>query len=65
MVSEKMRIKEIVDDDDEDDDADDDADGCRIKPIALGLSAGGLKSYLRLLFCRPNFNLMNDSITLK
>ena len=39
MVSEKM-INEIVDDEDEDDE---DADGRRIIPIALGLSAGGLK----------------------
>ena len=30
-------------DDDDDDDDDDDEDGRRIIPIALGLSAGGLK----------------------
>ena len=40
MVSEKKMINEIVDDDDDDED---DADGRRIIPIALGLSAGGLK----------------------
>ena len=39
MVSEKKMINEIVDDEDDDDDA----DGRRIIPIALGLSAGGLK----------------------
>ena len=39
MVSEKI-INEIVDDEDNDDD---EADGRRIIPIALGLSAGGLK----------------------
>ena len=50
MVSEKKKINENVnedddDDDDDDDDEDDDADGDgrRIIPIALGLSAGGLK----------------------
>ena len=41
MVSEKKRINEIVDDEDDDDDA----DGRRIIPIALGLSAGGLKMH--------------------
>ena len=40
MVSEKKMIYEIVN---EDDDEDDDEDGRRIIPIALGLSAGGLK----------------------
>ena len=51
MVLEKKRIKEIVDDDDKDndedddeDDDDDDGDGRPIIPIALGLSAGGLKT---------------------
>ena len=51
MVSEKKMINENVnedydddDDDDEDDDDDDDGDGRRIIPIALGLSAGGLKT---------------------
>ena len=45
MVSEKKMIYEIVneDDDEDDDDDDDDEDGRRIIPIALGLSAGGLK----------------------
>ena len=43
MVSEKKMIYEIVDDDDDDDDDEDDADGRRSIPIALGLSAGGLK----------------------
>ena len=52
MVSEKKMINEIVnedddneddDDDDDDEDDEDDEDGCRIIPIALGLSAGGLK----------------------
>ena len=49
MVLEKKMINENVnedddDDDDEDDDDDDDRDGRRIIPIALGLSAGGLKT---------------------
>ena len=46
MVSEEKMIYEIVNDDDDDhdnNDEDDDEDGCRFKPIALGLSAGGLK----------------------
>ena len=44
MVSEKKMIYEIVNEDDEDDEDDDDnGDGRRIIPIALGLSAGGLK----------------------
>ena len=44
MVSEKKMINEIVnEDDDDEDDEDDDEDGRRIIPIALGLSAGGLK----------------------
>ncbi len=42
MVSEKKMIYEIVNEDDDEDD-DDDEDGRRIIPIALGLSAGGLK----------------------
>ena len=41
MVSEKM-IYQIVND--EDDEEDDDEDGRRIIPLALGLSAGGLKT---------------------
>ena len=50
MVSEKKMINEIVDDDEDEDDDDDDkdeedgADGRHIILIALGLSAGGLKS---------------------
>ena len=47
MVSEKM-INEIVDDEDNDDD--DDADGRRIIPIALGLSAGGLKKTMGMRY---------------
>ena len=48
MVSEKKMINENVndeDDDDDDDDDEDDEDGRRIIPIALGLSAGGLKNH--------------------
>ena len=53
MVSEKKMIYEIVneDDDDEDDEDDDDEDGRRIIPIALGLSAGGLKITYFCIFC--------------
>ena len=40
MVSEKKMIDKIVNDEDDDED---DKDGHRIMPIALGLSAGGLK----------------------
>ena len=43
MVSEKKMIYEIVNEDD-DNDEDDDEDGRHIIPIALGLSAGGLKN---------------------
>ena len=45
MVSEKKVINENVNDEDDDDD-EDDGDGRRIIPIALGLSAGGLKIQL-------------------
>ena len=40
MFLEKKMINEIVYDDEDDED---DADGRRIIPISLGLSAGGLK----------------------
>ena len=46
MVMEKKMINEIDDKDDEDDDEDNNADGHRIIPIALGLSASGLKTDL-------------------
>ena len=59
MVSEKKMINEIVDDDE--DDKDGDKGGRRIIPIALGLSAGGLKTTrpgmrnMILFFCLNNY----------
>ena len=49
MVFEKKMINEIMDDrdDNEDVDEDDDTDGCRIIPVALDLSAGGLKIIIK------------------
>ena len=48
MVSEKKMINEIVNEDD--DDEDDDEDGRHIIPIALGLSANGLKIQISIFF---------------
>ena len=43
------------DEDDDDDDDDDDEDGRRIIPIALGLSAGGLKKSNKTTFVEIHF----------
>ena len=51
MVSEKKIFYEILEEEDadkDDENDDDDTDGRRIIPIALGLSAGGLKTKRRI-----------------
>ena len=44
MINEKVNDEDDDDEDDDDEDDEDDEDGQRIIPLALGLSAGGLKS---------------------